>query len=85
MGFLDNDFGSIDLQDLLEKYDRKMCDFYNKLIIESINENENLFLELMNETEQVHLNLLKINKLPKYPLTSAELRYLKLIVNCSNK
>lgn len=82
--FLINVLGSIDLEDLLKKYDKKMDDFYNNFIKDYIGQNMNLFLELIKETEEVHFNLLKINKLPKYPLSSAELRYLKLIINCSN-
>ncbi|PHN91974.1 hypothetical protein CSC80_18695 [Maribacter sp. 6B07] len=82
LDFLDSIFGSINLEDLLEKYDKKMHGLYNKKIREVISKNKDLFWQLMNDTEQVHLSLKKVNKLPKYPLSSPELRYLKLILNC---
>ncbi|WP_405383868.1 hypothetical protein [Maribacter sp. LLG6340-A2] len=85
LDFLENIFDSIDLEDLLDKYDKKMNVFYNQKIRKYVSANRKLFFELMNETEKVHLDLLNVNKLPKYPLSPPELRYIKLILNCDVK
>ncbi|WP_157483757.1 hypothetical protein [Maribacter hydrothermalis] len=81
MEYLMSILDSINLYELLEKYDKEMNSFYNSYIINYLTQNKNGLLELIKETEDVHYSLLKIKKLPNYPLSSPELRYLKLIVN----
>lgn len=71
---------SINFSEILHKYDLKIIDFYERYTLNYIEKNRKPFTELIIETEKVHSALDDIKVVDFFPISKAQLRYLKCLI-----